>query len=247
MKADQRTQRAPRTQFGAAVRPGRPIVTWVIIGLCIVFFVAEYILGPRFEFGLAYRPAFTLAEPWRMFTASLMHDTSFLPHIAFNMYALWILGQALEPALGRIRFLAVYVVSVFGSSVGVLLLATPSADPSSAWMTPVIGASGAIFGLFGALFVMFRRIGRSTVPILVILGINAVLGFVIPDVAWQAHLGGLITGGLLGLPIAFAPVKRRTAIQVTGIIAVVVLLVVLTAIKIAVTNSFYLPTALVSR
>ncbi len=218
-------------------------MTWVIIALCVVVLILEYVLGQRFEFKFAYIPAATLAEPWRMLTASLLHDTSFLPHLLFNMYALWLLGQALEPALGRIRFLAVYVVSALGSSVAVLLMAAP--ENGGAWVTPVIGASGAIFGLFGALFVIFRRLGRSTKQILIIIGINAVLGFLVPHVAWQAHLGGLITGALLGVVLAYAPRNRRTVLQVGGIIAVVVLLGLLTLAKVLVTSPMYLPTSLV--
>lgn len=242
VKAQNSTQRTARTQFGGTVRAGRPIVTWVIIGLCVVVLVLEYVLGQRFEFKFAYIPAATLAEPWRMLTASLLHDTSFLPHLLFNMYALWLLGQALEPALGRIRFLAVYVISALGSSVGVLLMAAPA--NGGAWVTPVIGASGAIFGLFGALFVIFRRLGRSTKQILIIIGINAVLGFVVPNVAWQAHLGGLVTGALLGLVLAYAPKNRRSLVQVGGIVGVVVLLGVLTLIKVLATPPGLLPTSL---
>lgn len=242
VKEQRNSARTPRTQFGGTVRSGQPIVTWVIIGLCVVVLILEYVLGRAFEFKFAYIPAATLAEPWRMLTASLLHDTSFLPHLLFNMYALWLLGQALEPALGRIRFLAVYVISALGSSVGVLLMAAPAG--SGAWVTPVIGASGAIFGLFGALFVIFRRLGRSTKQILIIIGINAVLGFVVPNVAWQAHLGGLVTGALLGLVLAYAPKNRRRLFQVGGIVAVVVLLGVLTLIKVLATPAGFLPTSL---
>ena len=133
-------------------------------------------------------------------------------HIAFNMYALWILGNALEPAFGRARYVALYLVSAFAGSVGVLLL--------SPLDTVVVGASGAVFGLFGALFVVQKKRGGDLRQIVVLLLINAAIGFIIPGIAWQAHLGGLIAGALCAVAIAYAPAKNRNLIQWGGMAAV---------------------------
>jgi membrane associated rhomboid family serine protease len=139
------------------------------------------------------------------------------------MYSLWLVGPALERMLGRVRFLALYLISGFGGSVGVLLLAPHN--------EAVLGASGAIFGLFGAYFLIARRLGGNATQFLVVIVINLVVGF-IPGfgIAWQAHVGGLITG----LAIAFVyletrPRQRRWAqILLTAVIAVI--LIVVTAV-----------------
>ncbi len=125
------------------------------------------------------------------------------------MYALWIMGQYLEPLLGRARFAALYLLSAVGGSVGYLLLASPpsvemiAAGDGGSWYTRAVGASGAVFGLFAAFLVLQRRLGRSAAGMYVVIGINAVLGFVIPGIAWQAHLGGLVTGAIGATAIAY--------------------------------------------
>ena len=147
---------------------------------------------------IAFVPSLGDTEPWRFLTSGFAHGG--LLHIAFNMYALWIMGQYLEPLLGRARFVALYLLSALGGSVGYLLLARPRRRGSdrdrarAAPGGPAVGASGAVFGLFGAFLVLQRRLGRSAAGMYVIIGINAVLGFVVPGIAWQAHLGGLLTG-----------------------------------------------------
>ena len=125
-----------------------------------------------------------------------------LLHIAFNMYALWIMGTYLEPLLGRARFVGVYLLSAIGGSVVYLLLSPPAGREHRRRrrgdvVDRCVGASGAVFGLFGAFLVLQRRLGRSAAGMYVVIGINAVLGFVIPGIAWQAHLGGLVTGAAL--------------------------------------------------
>ncbi|HET9869923.1 MAG TPA: rhomboid family intramembrane serine protease, partial [bacterium] len=202
-----------RTIFGGAVRTGRPVVTLTMMAICVVAYVLDLVLPNSFVFQtFAYAPFLTESEPWRMLTSAFLHSTNIM-HIAFNMYALWILGQALEPAFGRARFLAIYVISALAGSVGVLLM-TP-VD------TTVVGASGAIFGLFGALFVVQRKRGGDLRSIVVLLVINAALGFFIPGIAWQAHLGGLIAGALCAAVVSYAPARNRSLIQWGGMAAVV--------------------------
>jgi membrane associated rhomboid family serine protease len=150
------------------------------------------------------------------------------------MYALWICGQALEPMLGRARYLGLYLVSALGGSVGYLLLASPvlpTQGGSNTWWTGTVGASGAVFGLFAALVVLYRKMGLSTVPIFVLIGINAVLSFTVHGIAWQAHLGGLVTGAIASAVLILAPKARRSTVQWAGLGGVLVLLVVLTAVK----------------
>jgi membrane associated rhomboid family serine protease len=200
------------------------LVTFTIIGLCVLVYILQWIVPGDLIFqDFAFANVFAATEPWRMLTAAFLHSQGFLLHIVLNMYTLWIFGQALEPLLGRIRFLAVYVISAIGGSVGYLLL-TPDYPISG-----VVGASGAIFGLFGAMLVVQRHRGGETKQLWVLIAINGVIGFFIPNIAWQAHLGGLITGGLAAAAIAYAPRgKNQALLQTGGLVLVVGLLAVLT-------------------
>ncbi len=213
-----------RTVFGGRARDGRPVVTISLVVLCIVVFAAQRVTS-GVNTALFFVPAFGEAEPYRFLTAAFLHG-SFL-HLALNMYALWIVGSVLEPALGRWRFLALYLVSALGGSVGVLLFASPFAQEQ--WWGAVVGASGAVFGMFGAVALALRRVGRDATQILVLIAINTVLGFTVPNIAWQAHLGGLVTGLALAAAYVYAPRKRSTAVSVlatVGVTAVVVALAV---------------------
>ncbi|MGA1828950.1 rhomboid family intramembrane serine protease, partial [Microbacterium sp.] len=153
-------------------------------------------------------------EPWRLFTAALVHSGFW--HIGLNMLALWMIGRSLEPLLGRGRFLTLYLLSALGGSVAVALLS---------FTTPVVGASGAIFGLFGALIVIGRHIGANIAGIAIILAVNLAIGF-IPgfNVSWQAHVGGLVVGALVGLIYARTRSVRRRALQVWLLVALTVVL-----------------------
>lgn len=217
----QRAQRPTRTAFGGRITGGRPVVTLTLIGLCVVSYVLQQV-SDRWTIDLAFVPFLGETEPWRFLTSAFLHSPSSLFHILFNMVALWSVGPFLEASLGRWRFLALYLLSAIGGSVMFLLLATPYA---ASWFTVLVGASGAVFGLFGAVLVVLRRVGRSAGGIVGVLVINAVLGFVLPGVAWQAHLGGLVVGAALGAAFAYAPRERRTVVAVGSCAAVAVLLV----------------------
>jgi membrane associated rhomboid family serine protease len=138
--------------------------------------------------------------------------------IAFNMLALIFVGPALEGLLGRLRFLAVYLLSAVGGAVMYYYLAPVNA--------PAFGASGAIFGLFGAWFVASRRRSLDTRGIVVLIAINLTLPFWIHGIAWQDHIGGLLTGAVLTAAFGYAPRKNRAALQVLATVLIVVLLVV---------------------
>ena len=214
VKESRRTAPRVRTVFGGAADSatvnGRPIVTLTIIGVCVVSWVLQLVTAGAWTQLLWFWPWGGAIEPWRFLTASFLHSTSPL-HILFNMYALWITGQFLEPLLGRLRFGVLCLLSAVGGSVGVLLLAGDPAT-SSAWVTPVVGASGMVFGLFGAMLPVMRRLGRSMGQVLVLLAINGAIGFFVPNISWQAHLGGLVTGALVATAYAYAPKERRAAV-----------------------------------
>jgi membrane associated rhomboid family serine protease len=243
VREGQKSMRMPRTQFGAKVTPdGRPVVTLTIIGICVAVWLLQT-LSPPVTRAIAFRPDLGAAEPWRFLTSAFAHSPGSPLHILFNMYALWVLGQYLEPLLGRVRFAILYLASAFGGSVGYLLLATPPPLPltqdgvdHSNWLVPVVGASGAVFGLFGALLVLNRHLGRSSGPMIGVLAINAVLGFVVPGIAWQAHLGGLVTGAALAAVITATAPQVRRRLQLPALAAVLVLLGVAAFAKYAVTD-----------
>jgi membrane associated rhomboid family serine protease len=218
-----------RTVFGgsadSAAVNGRPVVTFTIIGICVVSWLLQLVTAGAWTQALWFSPWNGLAEPWRFLTASFLHSTSPL-HILFNMYALWITGQFLEPLLGRLRFGVLCLLAAVGGSVGVLLLAGDPAT-SAAWGTPVVGASGMVFGLFGAMLPVMRRLGRSMGQVLVLLAINGAIGFWVPNISWQAHLGGLVTGALVAAAYAYAPKERRTAVAWLVPVAGIALLVAL--------------------
>jgi membrane associated rhomboid family serine protease len=228
-----RSTPAVRSAYGGAISTGRPLATYVLIGLCVLVYVLQWLIpGNVVEEQLAFAsvyatPQFGAFEPWRMLTSAFVHSQGFVLHIVLNMYMLWIFGQVLEPVLGRIRFLVVYLVSAIGGSVGFLLL-TPVLPA-----TGVEGASGAIFGLFGALLVVQSRRGGDTRQLWILILINGVIGFVVPGIAWQAHLGGLVTGGLCAAVVAFAPRGPRQALlQTAGLAVVAGILVLATLLKV---------------
>jgi membrane associated rhomboid family serine protease len=218
-----------RTVFGGTVRAGRPVVTIGIIAACVVSFLLQ-LADPQWTLRWAFWPAVGEIEPWRFLTVAFLHSPSSVIHIVFNMLALWMTGPFLEQALGRARFAALYALSAVAGSVGVLLLASPLDD---SWRTLSVGASGAVFGLFGALFVVMRRLSRDVRGIAVVIGLNIVIGFVVPNIAWQAHLGGLVAGVLLGAAFAYAPRERRVVVGVGAPVLLAAVLVGLSLVKYA--------------
>ncbi|RAX44624.1 rhomboid family intramembrane serine protease [Arthrobacter sp. AQ5-06] len=224
-----RTTPAVKTVYGGAVATGKPVVTFGIIALCAVMYVLQWVVPGEWIYqNLAFAnvfatPEFGEFEPWRMLTAAFLHSQGFILHIVLNMYMLWIFGQALEPLLGRVRFLALYLISAIGGSVGYLLL-TPGYVPGVP-LAGVVGASGAIFGLFGAMLLVQRHRGGDTRQLWILIAINGVIGFVVPQIAWQAHLGGLVTGGLCAAVIAYLPRgPRQGMLHAAGLVGVVLLL-----------------------
>ncbi|MEE9097471.1 rhomboid family intramembrane serine protease [Pseudarthrobacter phenanthrenivorans] len=232
-----RTTPEVRTVYGGAVATGRPLVTFAIIAVCAVLQVLQFIIPNEgvyqtLAFANIYaEPKYGEFEPWRMLTSAFLHSPDNLLHILLNMYTLWIFGQALEPILGRVRFLALFLISALGGSVGYLLL-TPLYVPGQQ-LFGVVGASGAIFGLFGAMLLVQRQRGGDTRQLWVLIAINGVIGFLVPQIAWQAHLGGLVTGGLCAAVIAYAPRgPRQPLIQALGLAAVLALLIAVSWLRV---------------
>lgn len=220
-KAERRWSR-PRA---VTASDSRPIATYTIIGITVFVYLLTLIpgIGSTIQDSLLFfaptlYPGLTGAfEPWRLLTAALVHGGIW--HVGLNMLALWMIGRSLEPLLGRWRFLTLYVLSALGGSVAVTLLS---------FLTPVVGASGAIFGLFGALLVIGRHIGANTAGIAIILGVNLVIGF-LPgyNISWQAHVGGLVVGLLVGFIFTRTRARRQRGLQIALLIAVAAGLVAL--------------------
>ena len=146
-----------------------------------------------------------------------------LVHLLLNMWALWVLGRTLEAVLGPLRFLALYLIAGLGGNVAVYLFSPPN--------QPAAGASTAIFGLFAAIFVIMRRLGRDTSAIVPILVINLIFTFTVPGISIAGHLGGLVTGALMALVLAYAPRMRRTVFQAAGGAIVLVALLGLVLVR----------------
>ena len=174
---------------------------------------------------------------YRLLTSTFLHYG--IVHLVLNMWALWVVGGALEPLLGRVRFLALYLVSGLGGSVAVYL--TAGMDVQLFGNRPLFGevesltagASGAVFGLFGAFYVVLRRMRRDTSGITVLLAINLIFTLTVPGISVAGHLGGLATGALAALGLAYAPRQHRTIIQVGTIAGLALLLLVLTLARTA--------------
>lgn len=165
----------------------RPTATYVLLGIMVAVYAGQLLSGGLLTDLLVYRPELTAREPWRMVTAVFVHAETSVFHILFNGYSLLILGTLVERLIGPGRFVTLFLLSGFGGYVLVFLL-SPFA---------VLGASGAIFGLFGALFVIQRSFGGANTQLLIVLGLNLVMGFIVPGISWQAHIGGLITGAVV--------------------------------------------------
>jgi membrane associated rhomboid family serine protease len=161
--------------------------------------------------------------PWQLFTSMFTHVAIW--HIGFNMLVLWTLGPQLELAVGRLRFLAIYLVSGLAGSAAVMWLAPEHVT--------TLGASGAIFGMLGALLVIAVKVHGDVRGIATWIGINFVITFLVPNVSWQGHLGGFVGGLLVGAAIVYAPRQRRATWQAVGVGAVSLLVAVATVVRVA--------------
>ena len=227
-RQSQAGRRQACTLLGGAV-VSDAVITKVLIGLCVVAYALE-VFAPALDSWLAFVPVAAAYEPWRFLTTAFLHANYM--HLGFNMWALWVLGGSLEPVLGRWRFTAVYLLSALGGSTAIYWLSWPG---TVSWITPTVGASGAVFGLFSTMFVVQRRFGRDTSGIVMLLIVNAAISFLGANISWQGHLGGLITGGIIAAIYAWAPRGRRQSVGIAGTIAVAVVIVGLNAVRVLMT------------
>jgi membrane associated rhomboid family serine protease len=198
-----------RTAGRRLARSAHP-VTWSLIIINAAVWGLQLVV-PNFTYYLDFWPAVTNIEPWRMLTSAFAHDQSNPLHILLNMYSLFILGSALEPMVGKARFLWLYLLSLLAGSLGFLAIAPLNSS--------VVGASGAIFGLMGAYFVILRTVGAQLGQIGSIIAINLVFGFLLPGVAWEAHLGGLIGGALVAFIFAKTRAYNQRGLQAGLLVA----------------------------
>lgn len=176
--------------------------------------------------GGTYLPGVVDGAYWQLVTSMFAHERIW--HIAFNMFALWVLGPQLETAIGRARFLALYLLSGLAGSA-VVLWAAPEYSFGG-----TLGASGAIFGLMGALGVLALKVGGDVRGVATWVAINFAITFLIPNISWQGHLGGFVGGAAIGAILIYAPRgPRRTLVQVVGVTSVALLIVAAILARIA--------------
>ncbi|MEU6713870.1 rhomboid family intramembrane serine protease [Nonomuraea sp. NPDC046802] len=214
-------RQAKSTFGGGVVRT--TYVTWTLLVVNVLVFGAQYLVGNSVTLELAMWPngVAMLDQYYRLISAAFVHGG--LLHILFNCWALYAVGPQLERAFGHVRFLALYLISALGGSVLGLWL--------DALNTPTVGASGAIFGLFGAMFVMGRRLNLDVRGIAVLIIINLAITFLASGISWTGHIGGLITGTLLSGALAYAPKNNRTLWQGLAIAGALALLAVLVMVR----------------
>ncbi|KQV74749.1 hypothetical protein ASC61_06870 [Aeromicrobium sp. Root344] len=215
--------RAPRTMAGGLVSTNVGTVSMVLIAINVAAYLLTLATGGTD--GSVFQHGAMLAESrfnldgevlkgvsdgayWRLLTSAFLHEN--VLHIAFNMYALYLFGPFVERALGRVRFIAAYLTMSVGASVFVYWLSGPG--------TLTIGASGAIFGLFGMALILMLKAKQDVSTLLVLLGINAFISTQ-GNISWQGHLGGFVFGCLLGVVFAYAPRDRRTLVQAGAMVA----------------------------
>jgi membrane associated rhomboid family serine protease len=236
--AGARSTRQARATFG-----GRPAasaaVTWALVAINVAIFLVTWVrpsivnslemLGYASYSDGGPMHGVAAGEWYRLITSAFLAPATGLNglgfmDILFNMWALIFVGPPLEALLGRTRFLAVYLLSAVGGGVMYYFLVPGN--------QPAVGASGAIFGLFGAWFVVSRRLRLDTRGIVMLIAINLALGFFFHSfIAWQDHVGGLLTGALLTAAYVYAPRKHRVAVQVLATVVVLALIVVAVAVR----------------
>jgi membrane associated rhomboid family serine protease len=220
VRAGSRTMRQAKAVFGGRAVT-TPVVTYALLAVNLLAYGIQLAV-PAFTSYFAMASVWVWEGQWyRLITGAFLHATgSFgIAHILFNMWALFVIGPELERRLGHLRFAALYLLSALGGSTASYLLGQLA-----------VGASGAIYGLFGALFVVSKRLGYDPRGVIWLIGINVAITFVVPNISWQGHLGGLVTGALVAAALAYAPRGSRNVFQFAAIAVVCALLVLTVAI-----------------
>jgi len=218
-----RRPRSARVSFRAPALPTRrttALVTKVLIGLNVAVYLITCVQGhgintpggSLFDKWLLYGPYVARGDWWRLITAAFLHEG--ILHIGFNMMALWFVGGPVEEYLGRLRYVLLYLVSGLAGSAGALFQSP---------LSPTVGASGAIFGILGALLVIeWHETGRLMGTAMTWIVLNLAISFAVPGISWGGHVGGLIAGILCTL--AYSRFGRgHSAYSRLGLVAVSVI------------------------
>ena len=237
-----RTVRQATGVFGGGVVRRQPVITYTLMALNIAVFLVDAVLSKGSSlggFGIGGGGGFSPAQLYgavlgvnagyegtlytgisegayyRLLTADFVHFG--LIHIALNMWALYVLGPYLERTLGHLRFAALYLLAGIGGNVAVYLFSDPLGLSA--------GASTSIFGLFVAVFFVNRKLGRETSQIVILLVINVAATFYVKSISIAGHIGGLVTGAILAVGLAYAPPKNRNLVQAVTFVAVLAALI----------------------
>lgn len=195
----------------------RPTVSISLIVINAIVWLLQVLPNSVVTEQLVFSPLSFALEPWRALTAGFAHSPDNFLHLALNMYSLYVFGQVLEPMLGKARFLAMYLISVLGGSAAVMWL--------SSMVGYTLGASGAVFGLMGAYFVIARKLGAQSGQLFGLIAINLAFGFFMPGISWQAHVGGLAAGCLVALLYVNTRQLNQKTQQLLGLIGIFALVV----------------------
>lgn len=200
-----------RTLSGASASPTDGRLTYLLIAVNVVMFLLQQTQQGFTQNLWQYNAAIaTQHEYYRLLTSTFLH-TGVL-HILFNMVALFVVGPPLERVFGWWRFLALYLVAGIAGSTLAYVVSSP--------FSATEGASGAIFGLFAAMWVVARGLRADTAQITGLIVINLVLTFTLPNISWQGHLGGLAAGALIALAYIHAPRQWRIPGQLAMLVVV---------------------------
>lgn len=235
MQSAQRQHRAQRKHYDAVGLTSRTIVgarfservivTPVLIALNVLAYLITAVQAQSpmnnnasqvFTSGVLFSPSVAFnGEWWRLFTSGFLHYG--LIHLAVNMLSLWMLGKDLELLLGKIRFTVVYAMSLFGGSVAVYLFADPG--------TGTAGASGAIYGLLGAILIAILRLRLNPTQVIGVIVLNLIITVSIPGISLFGHLGGFVIGAIAMAGLVFAPLKKRAVWQAGALLLVTAALI----------------------
>ena len=200
-------------------------LTMTLIAINVFVYLIEISpFGTAFLQQIVLMPAYVGQAPWTLITSGFAHDWNSPLHLAVNMYSLYIFGQAVEPLLGKARYLTLYMLALLSGAIGVLWLGAPTGI--------TVGASGAIFGLMGAYLIFLRSLGQPSGQMFTLIAINLAFGFFASGISWEGHVGGLIGG------IAVAAIYSQTrrpqdqTMQKIALTAFAGLLIVLAVVRV---------------
>ena len=210
MRCPECSRQKTKVRTAATIRRD-PQLTYALIAINVIAFLAMSAGGGGFDgrggtvysHGALFGPLVADGEWWRIVTSGFLHAG--ILHLAFNMYFLYFLGTLLEPEIGKLRFAAIYFVSLLGGSFGALLTSPDAVT---------VGASGAVFGLMGAAILAMRARGIDPMQsgLGVSLLLNLAITFVIPGISIGGHVGGLVAGGIVGYVMFELAERQRIAV-----------------------------------